>query len=243
MLFIIRHKFNISDRPYYVRLVDTEIFEEVYDPYYANRFDSEENAKKWVETYSNMEKYSKIVELSSAIFEYQQWSESGTVRRTLPCINTKMSRPYNNESLDEVIDWWIYTRRNENSIKMGNYQTWPILSQISKHLWEVNGFYDKNYKNMYITFEIYTNKDGNFNEFEKEINLVIDKVEYKNDDGYKVFPIFDHYLSEGGDKVCLLIHPETKDIKIGGIDTWSRKISFNSLEDAFNYMKEERYYE
>lgn len=55
-------------------------------------------------------------------------------------------------------------------------------------------------------------------------------------------PIFDHYLSEYGNSVSLLIHPETKKVKVGRRHSWDEK-EFTYLEGAFNYMKRERYYE
>lgn len=91
MSFIIKHEFNISDIPYYVRLVDNKKFEEIYDPSYATRFKTELEARNWIDTYSSMADHSKIVDTANAISEYQKWAESGTVRRVLSCINTSIS--------------------------------------------------------------------------------------------------------------------------------------------------------
>jgi hypothetical protein len=239
MNYIIKHDFD-QPIPYYVRLVDSKKFEEVYSPKFATQFETEKEAQEFIDTYSSVAEYSKIVDAATAIEEYDKWVESGTVRGTLRCINTTASRPYNGESLDEVIDWWIYQKHNDREIKSEHYQTWPNLYSISKHLWEVSAYNNKDYSEKYITFEIKTSKDGNFVEFEAELNKVMNMVTYKDGDGYLIFPIFDHYLSEHGNSVSLLIHPETNKVKIGG--RWKNE-DFSSLEEAFNYMKRERYYE
>lgn len=185
----------------------------------------------------------ETVESTDAIQEYENWVKSGSVRRTLACINTSMSRPYNDEPLDEVIDWWVYATENEDEIKYEHYETWPELHQVSKHLFSVEEYYNfGNYSKRDMTFQIYTNKKGKFKQFEFELGKVLDKVTYKDEDGYLIFPIFDHYLSEGGNSVSLMIHPETKKVKIEGRYDWDY-YEFSSLKDAFEYMKEERYYE
>jgi len=240
MNYIIKHDFRTSDLPYYVRLVDNKTFEEIYNPKFATRFNTKKEALEFINTYSSMAEFSKVVEASDAIDTYDKWANSGTVRRTLSCINTAKSRPYNGESLDEVIDWWIYQKHNDDEIKYKHYQTWPELYSICKHLWDVSAYHNGDYSELYIAFDIRTSRDGIFEEFEAELNKVIDKVTYKDDDGYLIFPVFDHYLSEHGNSVSLLIHPETKKVKVSG--RW-RGEDFASLEDAFNYLKLERYYE
>lgn len=240
MNYIIKHDFDQST-PYYVRLVDDTQFEEVYNPSFATQFNTQKKAKEWVNTYSSMADYSKIVESADAIAEYAKWFKSGTVRRTLSCINLSKSKPYNGEPLDEVIDWWIYQKHNDDEIKYEHYKTWPKLYSMSKHLWDVNGYHNRDYSEIYIGFEIYTKSNGKFEDFESEINQVIDKVTYKDDEGFLIFPVFDHYLSEHGNSVSLLIHPETKQVKIAS-GRW-RQDDYVSLEDAFNYLKKERYYD
>lgn len=239
MTYIISHDFEQST-PYCVRVVDETTFDEVYNPEFATQFKTKKEAQEWIDISSSMKEYSKVVDFDESVQKYKEWVEGGTVRRTLACINRTMSRKYNNEPLEEVIDWWVYARTNDNEIDYEDYETWPKLSSISKHLWDVSGYHSRDYKDLYLTFKIYTKQDGNFEDFQRELNLVLDKITYKDEDGFLILPIFDHYLSEGGNSVSLLIHPETKQVKIDG--RW-RVIKFVSLEDAFEYMKSERYYE
>jgi replicative DNA helicase len=102
MNYIIKHDFNEQMVPYYVRLVDDKTFDEIYDPTSATQFNTKKEAQKWIDTYSSMAKYSKVVETADAIQEYEKWVKSGSIRRTLARVNTSMSRPYNDEPLDEV---------------------------------------------------------------------------------------------------------------------------------------------
>jgi len=241
MTHIIKHDFN-QNVSYFVRVVDDTTFDEVYDPRFATQFKTKNEAQEWIDECSSMKKYSKVVDFAEHLLKYEEWVKSGTVRRSLSCINRIMSRQYNNESLEEVIDWWIYQKNHDDEIDFNHYRTWPYLYSISKHLWDVNGYHSSDYKELYVTFEIYTRQDGNFDEFQNELNLVLNKVTYKNEDGYLILPIFDHYLSEHGNSVSLLIHPETQKVKIEGRYSYHNQ-EFSSLEKAFNYMKRERYYD
>jgi hypothetical protein len=239
MTYIIKHDFN-QTIPYYVKVVDNTTFNEIYNPELATQFKTKTEAQEWIDVSSSMKSHSKVVDFNESVKTYKEWTKEGTVRRTLNCINRTMSRPYNNEPIDEVIDWWIYQKHNDDEIDYEDYKTWPELHSISKHLCNVNGYYSPDYSVLYIGFKIYTRQDGNFDEFETELNRVMNKVTYVDDGGYLIFPIFDHYLSEHGNSVSLLIHPETKKVKIGS--RWPDN-EFSSLEEAFNYMKREHYYE
>ena len=241
MTYIIKHDFDF-DIPYFVRLGDGTTFDEIYNPKFATQFKTNKEAQQWINVSSSMKSHSEVVDFQESVQKYEEWFNGGTVRRTLACINRTMSRQYNNEPLEEVIDWWIYATTNDDEIDYEDYETWPGLHSISKHLFSVEGFHSRDYSDLCITFQIYTRRNGNFDEFQRELNMVLDKVTYKDDDGYLVLPIFDHYLSEHGNSVSLLIHPETQQVKIEGKYSYDNR-KFSSLKDAFDYMKLERYYE
>jgi hypothetical protein len=240
MTYIITHDFG-QDISYFVKVVNDTTFDEVYDPKFATQFKTKKEAQQWIDVSSSMKKYSKVVNFEENVQKYEEWVKRGTVRRTLSCINRTVSRKYNNETLEEVIEWWIYQKNNDNEIDYDDYKTWPQLYSISKHLWDIEAYHSDDYEELYISFEIYTRQDGNYDEFQSELNMILDKVTYKNEDGYLVLRIFDHYLSEYGNTVYLLIHPETQQVKIEGRYSYDNQ-EFSSLEKAFNYMKKERYY-
>ena len=242
MTYIIAHDFD-QDILYYVKVENGNTFDEIYNPKFATQFQTQKKAQEWIDVNSSMKSHSKVVDYEESVQTYEQWVKNGTVRRTLACINRNMSRKYNNETLKEVIDWWIYCIHNDDEIDYEDYRTWPELYTLSKHLWNVEGYYLHDYKERYITFQIYTRQDGNFDEFQSELNMVLNKVTHKDVDGYLILPIFDHYLSEHGNSVSLLIHPETQHIKIEGSMYSYDDQEFSSLEKAFDYMKKERYYD
>lgn len=241
-MYLIEHNFSTSDLPYYVRLVDQETFQEVYNPRFASQFKTEEDAASWVSIFSPMQNYSEVVKLENALQRYKKFISGETVRRTLACVNTSMSRPYAGESLREAIEWWEYQKKHDREIKFEHYQTWPKLYQLSKHLWDVCSYHGRDYSESFITFQIFTNRQGNFKEFAEELNMVMEKVTYKDEDGYLIFPVFDHFLSEHGNNVSLQVHPETGKVRIEGRH-YRNGVEFESLEDAFNFIKKERYYE
>lgn len=243
MTYIIQHNFGQEEPPYYyVRVLDNISLVETYDPELATQFKSEDEAQHWIDVNSPMKEYSKVVGFNDCISEYMEWKDGGSVRRVLECIDRSMSRPYNGEGLEDVIDWRMFYCNNDDKIDYDDYITWPELHSISNHLWELDHYSSWDRKEEYISFAIYTRRDGDYRVFEKELNMVIDMVTYKDEDGYLIFPIFDHYLSEHGNSVSLLIHPETKKVKIYGRYSSNNK-EYDSLESAFEYMKAERYYE
>lgn len=239
MTYLIAHTFY-HGTPYYVRTGNGDTFEEIYDPKFATQFASEIEAQRWINTWSSMKSVSTVVSREDSICKFEEWAKGGMVRRTFACINRTMSRKYNNEPLAEVVDWWIYATTNEDEIEFEDYETWPYLYSISKHLYEVQSYSSRDFETVDITFQIYTSQNGNFEEFQGELNLVLDKVTLKDEDGFLILPIFDHYLSEGGNSVSLMIHPETRKVKVEG--RWEEE-EFSSLEEAFEFIKRERYYE
>ena len=242
MSYIIKHDFDQST-PYYVRVVDERNFEETYNPNFATVFTSKKDAKEWINTYSSMKDYSKVVELQSAAQKYKVWCEKGMVRRKLNCIDQVKSRPYKGENYEQVIDWWVNYHKlvDERKIKYDHYKTWPNLYEVTQHLHDIECYHSHEYNQKFMTFSIYTKSTGKFDDFKAELDLVLEKITYKDDEGYLILPIFDHFISEHGNNVSLLIHPETEKIKIGKGYSWDR--NFNSLESAFEYMKKERYYD
>ena len=172
MIYIIKHDFDQS-YPYYVRINNDDTFDEVYDLNAATKFNVKSEAQKWVDTYSKFVEYSTIVEFNKEVPQYNEWIKNGMIRRTLNCINRKVSRPYNNESLEQVIDWWIYQKHNDDLIAYEDYKTWPHLYSISKYLWDVAAYHSKDYKERHLTFELRSPRNGVFSEFQAELNKVI----------------------------------------------------------------------
>jgi hypothetical protein len=238
MTYIIKHDFN-QEIPYYVRVVDSVFFDEVYDPQVATRFKTKAGAQLWINNYSPLESNSKVVPLKGEITKFEKWTGAGMIRRKLDCINQVSSRPYNNESVDEVIAWWL-SEDSHNNVKYEHWATWPKLYSITNHLWCVENYHNADTNERTTTVQIFTKKSGVFEDFESELNKVKDKITHKDDDGYLILPVFDHYLAEYGNSVYLMIHPKNDDVKITG--RYSFVMNFDGLRGAFEYLKKERYY-
>jgi hypothetical protein len=102
--FIIVQIYSTS-RGLYAICDDNETLTLTYNPLYATTFASEQEANAWIVKYSPRAKYSQVVLQSDAIKEYNHWIENEKMYyTTLKCINNALSRPYNGETLEEVID-------------------------------------------------------------------------------------------------------------------------------------------
>ncbi|MCP3699159.1 MAG: hypothetical protein GY920_11475 [Aliivibrio sp.] len=238
MTYIIKHDhaqgWSYPGLVCYVKLSDEKNFNETYNPWYATKFSSKKEAKDWIDMYSPLEDDSTVVAYKKEYDRFKEWCDKGMIKRSIECIDPSISRPYNDEKLEDVIDWWI--RSNGSYIKEEHYKTWPKLLSIACHLVDVEFFREDG-----VSFQIKTSRDGDFKVFEKELELVIDRVTRIDERGFLIFSVFDHYLSEGGNSVCLLIHPKTKEVEISG--RYEGVIEFTSLKKAFKYLKKNRYYE
>lgn len=230
MTYIIKHDSTLVPICY-VKLADEKSFNETYNPEFATKFSSKKEAQDWVDKCSPMEDRSIVVTYKEEYDRFKEWYDGGMIRGSIACIDPAISRPYNNEKLEDVIDWWINS--HDSYVKQEHYRTWPYLNAMAYHLHGVEVFRDHGESE--VSFSIKTNRDGNFKVFKEELELVINRVTRIDERGFLIFSVFDHYLSENGNSVCLLIHPETKEVEISSI-------KFTSLEKAFEYLKKERYY-
>jgi hypothetical protein len=237
MSYILSLQFIEGGEKYYIdTCADASEFNEVYDPRFATEFKTQKKALSWAKANTDWVKYIKVVNKSQAVDEYTKWVEQGTIRRIIPKINKKYSRPYTNESKEEILEWWLWFIAHDGEVAYEDYQTWPSLYSVFKHLWGVNYYSDGTQ-----TISIYTSKDGDFQTFKDELDLVFDKITYKTDLGFIIFPVFDHYLSEGGNTANLLYDPKTEKVEIQL--RYNSLLKFPNLEEAFEYLKRERYYE
>lgn len=170
--------------------------------------------------------------------------------------------PWNYEFKEDIHDWkdvvhWHYGASTDKGI-MGytdkgimdysvreTYGSWPALYSITNHIWCVDQFYNpRDDEDTLTTFKLYVNRDSNFKDFKTEIDhiMVGYEITHKTDSGSLIFPIFDHFLSEGGDIVELLYHTDGTWEVAGGF-SGRVEIVKGDLETCFKYLIKERYYE
>ena len=245
--YIVAHDFGLGDK-YYLQVVDNITVNELRHPGYATAWPSRKAAKKWVQQYAPMAEHCKVLPLGTELTAFLKSLETGLVRRTFKCIDNNFSRPYNGESLAEVIEWRLECAlRNDFEVRYEDYKTWPDLYQISRHLWSVGKYaYTTDKDVSVIGFEVYTRQDDKFEDFKQELNLVIPKVTrtLENNPDVLVFDVLDHYLSEHGNSVNLLYNPRTGKATVEHRRSYFREPELNmTLEEAFEYLRRERYYE
>lgn len=241
MKYIISLFKGFAGQGYYVRDNKNGTWDEIYDPRQATPFASKMAANDWVKTKTTFAENATIEVAATEIENFEKWLATGGLRRSFTIVDLGFSRKYKNETPEEVLEWrWeCKTKRDEQEVRYEDYRTWPELYTVFKHLWSVSGFYaDSKREKINWTFEIRVEKTSKFDEFKKELDLVIDRV-MPNADGEKQFPVFDHYLSEGGNKVSLIL---TQDGKWELEGRYGSNREFKDLEDAFAYLCRERYY-
>ena len=223
---------------YYVKTNQDGSWCETYNPVNATQFKSREDAHAWIVDNTNFTEYSIYLRYEHAKNIFDAWVAGGMIRCVRPAVNRKHSYKYDPAKHDKytVLQWKLDTCNTEVTYDV--YKTWPDLFSLFKHLFDM-AFYGCGKNERKLTFNICVRKDSNFNDFKEELDLIIDKVQYCDEDGNKMLPIFDYLLSQNG----------TAFLVKNGDDTWSvttdwhDEIANKSLEECFDYMVKHRYYE
>lgn len=232
MKYIIALDFD-QELPHYVCCKEDGSWNEVYSPKNATQFTTAKKATDWGKNNTTFGDYIVAVTYDSAVEKFDQWIADGMIRRSFPALDQKISRKYDPEKDDKyaVLDWRM---KSHDNIRYEDYKTWPYLYSIFNHLWGVQTYMDST-----MSFQIWVKKDSKFENFKEELDLILDKVTYREDNDI-VLSIFDHFCGEGGNFAYLVKHDH---------DTWSVKTRYSfevkkkTLEDCFDFMKRERYYE
>lgn len=240
MSYVIKHNFNLGSC-YYMRDRGST-FDEIYDPRLATQFKTVKEARQWIKENSSLYEYQKPVSAKKAIEDYERWVEQGTVRRVFDKLDNNFSRPYDpkKDKPKDVLMFHYKHHQNEDSVRYTDYTTWPELWEVYGYIHDLRGHYNTGVgdcKTEY-TFTFSIPPKGNYNDFVKEFKLVLPYVtHYDGDD--KVFDIMDNNLGAHGDWVYLKVHPD------GTFSVEGRLLSLvdhGTLKQAFNYIKEHRYY-
>lgn len=221
---------------YYLR-VNQANWDEIHNPHFATSFDAKKEANEWLKKNTTLSEYAKAVSAEEAIKKYDEWMKDGGIRRSFDFVNNVLSRKYNNESAEDVLEWRLTVE--PDSIRYEDYATWPDLRDKFEHLWDVERYHNDDYTEKFLSVQLYFKPDSKYKTFKKEFGLVLPHVTRLSEDGYKTFSVFDHFLSEGGDYVELFYKTEN-DCYVSG--RWSDKVR-GSLKECFEYLKTERYYD
>lgn len=218
-------------KQYYIH-VNENTFDEIHNPDFATVFSSIKEATDWVRTNTTLEEYAEAVDSVTECQKYAKWMENGGIRRSFDFTNNELSRKYNNESPEEIFKWRISI--DSDNIRYEDYRTWPDLYSKFNNLWSVACYSDGEYKSV----RLYFTKVADYDIFKRELDLVLPYVT-RFEGEYKVFDVFDRFLSEGGNSVCLYYKSDS-DCYVYG--RWNQKTT-GDLKRCFEYLREHRYYE
>lgn len=240
--FILNINFGIESN-YFVRIInDSGAWEEIHNPRMATIFPSKKKAMDWAKMNSTLSKYMEAVQVSEQCNQlFDNWVANGMVRRQFNPINRSISRKFNSEKDTpvDVLNWWFDYYNVADDVLFEDYKTWPKPYQLFEHLWDVETYIDRKSNKKSFSVQLSTGQKNDFSNFKKEFDLVVDKVTYKNKDGYKVFHIMENDLSETRSPV--LYFKNEKDCYIEDSRFDDRYIN-GTLEDCFNYMRYNLYY-
>lgn len=214
-------------------------YEYVLNPAFATEFPSKAAASEWMARNTKEVEYYKLVESKAARAKFTEWANTGMPHGRIQKCDPSISYEYTNESPDEVLAWRIKYNENSEAVKYDHYKTWPDLNCVFRHLWHIGNYSDYTTEVTTTAVEICVPKNSEFALFEVEINKVMHICSRLDEDGGKIFPVFDHYLCENGNSVNLIIYPDGT-AKVDG--RWREHTKRVSLEQAFNYLEQHRYY-
>lgn len=247
-MYIVKIKYSSDDKiSHYVRHDGvSKLFDEIQNPNYATQFSDKNAAQTWITDNISHPEYYSVANYNTELQNYYKWISSGSTICQRAIIDHNLSRPYTNESPDEVLKWTIACKnpQKDSSIKYEHYKTCPQLYTQFKHIWDVEYYSSDDYKQKYLSFSIYTPKNGKIDEFIDDLNKVNSKVSFLDGD-YLVYSIFDHYLCEDGG-VSLLIYNDGKPVTSSTpARVTNRRGTYDKckgdISKCFEYLKRERY--
>jgi len=206
-----------------------------HNPYTATQFESREVAEVFAKTFDLPTKIGYQEKFC------RQFDKCDYKYREVPLIDIGHNRNFNKETddADAVLAWRMKTRMlPEKATSSAAYQSWPDLYSVFKHLHGIESYSSKDYKKTYYSCSINTTKDASFDLFKTELSKVLDFCTYIDDDGYKVFSIFDHELSQYESRYFLYKNDGDWEVSNG-----RRNVIEGTFEKCFDTMKREFWYE
>ena len=219
------------------------------DPRMARSFTSPEEAQAFIDENATSPEHYCVQILKEAWLRFETEKAKGFPYRKLQQKNKSLSVFFNNHTPEQVLDWTIAVAQLPNGaddISYEAYESWPQLSAVFKHIHGVEEYTtDWGDGPRLWTFSITVGTKSKFKDFQKEWKLMMKyKPTLKTEKGDLVVRIFDHFLSEHGNTANLVCHKDgTYTVEehyfFGGREGAGRI----SLEEAFNYIQQKRWYD
>jgi hypothetical protein len=139
----------------------------------------------------------------------------------------------------EVLAWRLaYRKLPEKAVSYETFRTWPDLFQMFYHLHKETSYHTKDYKTKMHTVSLNTSRDAKYENFYREFSLILNECDFIDEEGRKIFPIFDHELSEYQTRYFAFSGYENCAITNGRYTLFE-----GTFEECFNLMKREYWYE
>jgi len=207
-----------------------------HDPRRASHFETKEDAEEFCKLFDyedrKIEPLSKHVKLfEKCNYQYRKLSMLD------PTVNVKYD-PKKHDAM-AVLEWRMrHKKLPEKTVSYETYRTWPDLYQVFKHLHSLTSYHSRDYKQLFYSAQLKTAKNGTYEEFLIELKLVLNYCTLVDDEGRKIFEIFDHELCEyekrsiafGGEEGCAITN--------GRYDIFE-----GTLKECFEKMRREYWYE
>lgn len=249
-MYLIAFKYYYNDQPIYIINDLDQSYSIGYDPRKALAFPTRKEANWWANDNIVDQDNLRVIKRSVAFSDFEKWLSTGLVIHEHEKINRNLSYQYNPEIHDRihVLEWHWATAEPKisSAIKSKDYHSWPRLYTLFEHLWSLVSYDDLENETLYHTFQICTERDGDFDTFKSELDLVVDRITYEEQiDGvtYKRLPIFDHGLNEY-DSSALFYNPNADRHIIKSVRySYQAPKHIGTLESCFKYLKTHLYYD
>jgi hypothetical protein len=239
---------------YYVRCTgDDGSWDEVYDPRVATIFPSKKAAQDWANNEPQMSKYLKVeTDIVGIIKNFQQWLDSGMVRRHFDAPNdyNTLYYPHKNNSMD-VLKWNYQHAVQGDDMRVSQkvYESWA--HQMFHHfdfIQDFAAYWSNDYREKYISFTIKVGPKSTFGSFKREIDMLLNNFEFTHldDENNLMIEIFENDLHETRHMVLLMEDRENDKWSIQNLRynfNGSKELERVSLERAFEELHRHYYYD
>lgn len=210
---------------YFVRVHEDNSWDEIYNPHEATVFNRKDEALTWAKNETNLTRYITAISgknIQKARDEFDEWIKNGMVRRHFESLNSTFNVLYDPEkhSAMDILKWHYQSalQGDDFMIQYEVYESWGELWEHFDFIHGFQAFHDNislsvlDYTKTYISFEISVSRQAKWENFKKEMDLILDNFEFDHpdeDDGL-IISIFEHDLCETRN-MALLMNDREKD--------------------------------
>jgi len=174
----VENQFCITGYEYYI-FEDTQI-KTTHKPDFATTFPNNKACREAIDKFcaGHLKQDGRVHTLSHHMKRWDVAEENDFFYRTFPLRDEEANIMYDpkKHTKEDVLDWHIRFREKmstESKMDQEVYNSWPELYSTFKYIFQITGYYseDRDSDQLLIKPDIRTERDGDFQEFKKEIDL------------------------------------------------------------------------